>query len=685
MYNACLREGTFPSRWKRQNLVLLPKPGKPPGEASSYRPICLLDTAAKILESLIARRLNKAIEQGGGLSPNQYGFRKARSTIDVISTIVDTARDAISGNRWKGGTKQYCMVVTLDIRNAFNSAEWSRIMGSLASFGVQGNLLHIVDSYFTNRRLRYSTVDGSEEYSISAGVPQGSVLGPVLWNSMYDGVLRLNFDPGTRIFGFADDIAVVLTEKELAVAEQKCNSAIATIGRWLSVAGLELAAHKTEAVLISSRKKVETASIEVGGKTITSKRAIKYLGVMLDTRLCFREHLEYTCQKALSSARALARTMLNTRGPKQERRLLLTSVTKSISLYAAPVWASALRPVYGKKYETNMWLYGSNDGRNLRRAVGLTALSQTYNTYLKRFGHEASDECTWCGAGIVEDARHIAFHCPRYEAQRRELESRIGTRITIENLVPLMLENEAAPTVEVSEKVPEVHKAAKPKVASPAVGAEPVHQQKHQQRHSTDWQKVAPKPAKRAVPKKRPAAILVQSKGGMSYSDMLKLVTRSQDAKLQAVGESVQKVRRTAKGDLLLELNQVGAKNVSKIQQDIDSALEGQVEAKSLANLVRLDVLEMDEEATKAELCQAVSMQLSLKVTEDDIKSLRPSYGGSQKAILCLPANMAEPILKAGQLKIGYSVCRVRAQPGRNQMLQMPGIWALSGSMSRPD
>ncbi|XP_068149517.1 uncharacterized protein [Drosophila tropicalis] len=219
---------------------------------------------------------------------------------------------------------------------------------------------------------------------------------------------------------------------------------------------------------------------------------------------------------------------------------------------------------------------------------------------------------------------------------------------------------EAAPTVEVSEKVPEVHKAAKPKVASPAVGAEPVHQQKHQQRHSTDWQIVAPKPAKRAVPKKRPAAILVQSKGGMSYSDMLKLETRSQDAKLQAVGKSVQKVRRTAKGDLLLELNQVGGENVSKRQQDIDSALEGQVEAESLANLVRLDVLEMNKEATKAEICQAVSMQLSLKVTEDNIKSLRPSYGGSRKAILCLPANMAEPILKAGQLKIGYSVCRVR-------------------------
>jgi len=82
LYNTCLLEGTFPDRWKRQKLLLLPKPGKTSGEASSYRPICLLDTIGTVFERVIATRLNAAMEEAGGLSSNQYGFRKGKSTLD---------------------------------------------------------------------------------------------------------------------------------------------------------------------------------------------------------------------------------------------------------------------------------------------------------------------------------------------------------------------------------------------------------------------------------------------------------------------------------------------------------------------------------------------------------------------------------------------------------------------------
>nr|XP_041633340.1 uncharacterized protein LOC121503188 [Drosophila kikkawai] len=87
LYARCLQEGTFPERWKRQKLLLLAKPGKPPGEPSSYRPICLTDTTGKVFEKVIAARLNAAIERAGGLSPSQFGFRKGRSTLDAIDMV----------------------------------------------------------------------------------------------------------------------------------------------------------------------------------------------------------------------------------------------------------------------------------------------------------------------------------------------------------------------------------------------------------------------------------------------------------------------------------------------------------------------------------------------------------------------------------------------------------------------
>ncbi|CAB0043541.1 unnamed protein product [Trichogramma brassicae] len=99
VYKACLQTGVFPACWKRQRLVLLPKPGKQLEEPSSYMPLCMLDTAGKILERLICDRLEAIAESPGGLSDHQYGFRKGRTTINAIENVIATAREAIAGKR----------------------------------------------------------------------------------------------------------------------------------------------------------------------------------------------------------------------------------------------------------------------------------------------------------------------------------------------------------------------------------------------------------------------------------------------------------------------------------------------------------------------------------------------------------------------------------------------------------
>ncbi|XP_055590077.1 uncharacterized protein LOC129742229 [Uranotaenia lowii] len=108
----------FPDEWKRQRLVLLPKPGKPPGEPSAYRPICLLDTAGKVLEKVLQSRIQLYTEGANGLSDEQFGFRKGRSTVDAIRLVIERADEARLRKR-RGD--RFCAVVTLDVKNAFNS------------------------------------------------------------------------------------------------------------------------------------------------------------------------------------------------------------------------------------------------------------------------------------------------------------------------------------------------------------------------------------------------------------------------------------------------------------------------------------------------------------------------------------------------------------------------------------
>lgn len=98
---------------------------------------------------------------------------------------------------------KYCAIFTLDIKNAFNSANWSEVIKALQKIGVPGYLLRIIGSYLSERVLKYETKDGLKAYAVTGGVPQGSVLCPILWIAKYDGVLRLRLPDGVEVVYFS--------------------------------------------------------------------------------------------------------------------------------------------------------------------------------------------------------------------------------------------------------------------------------------------------------------------------------------------------------------------------------------------------------------------------------------------------------------------------------------------------
>ncbi|KAJ8913364.1 hypothetical protein NQ315_008754 [Exocentrus adspersus] len=206
------------------------------------------------------------------------------------------------------------------------------------------NIVHRVESAFLGiLELRIYIPLAKDSTTLCMGVLQGSVLGPTLWNLLYDGVLEAARGMESRLVAYADDLAAVVTGDTKRKMVENANKVLSAVDAWMRDHSLNLAPEKTEAILLTGMRRAPGLAFNLGGTIIMPKKEVKYLGVTIDKGRTFGPHVQKICDKAERTAVALAKLMPNIGGPRQQKRVVMARVVESGMLYAASIWADAVQ------------------------------------------------------------------------------------------------------------------------------------------------------------------------------------------------------------------------------------------------------------------------------------------------------------------------------------------------------
>lgn len=347
--NLSFENGIFPTSLKLTKIIPIYKGGNPK-EPENYRPIAIVPTISKIIETVINNQLRDYLNNISFFCPNQYGFRKNRSTEDAVTNMVTDVQEALDHGKIASG-------IFIDLKKAFDTVNHKLLADKLFAAGIRGKTLECIRSYLENRR-QYVNINGknSDQREQKTGVPQGSVLGPLLFIIYINDIHRCTLKGKLTLF--ADDTSMLYISDNLEMLFKEMQKDLVILAEWLRVNKLSLNTEKTKYMILNKDKINHNRKLHIKGKEIKETDQVTFLGLEITYNLSWEEHINKVMRKVNPIAGILKR--LTRTVHTGTLKTIYYSMIHSHLQYMLPIWGCT-----AKKYLQKLQVMQNRAIRNL--------------------------------------------------------------------------------------------------------------------------------------------------------------------------------------------------------------------------------------------------------------------------------------------------------------------------------
>lgn len=403
IFNAIMRTGYFPETWKISQILMIPKPGKDETKVDSYRPISLLPTLSKLFEKMLLQKLKPILHEKKIIPDHQFGFREEHGTVEQVHRVVSEIRNTLE-------EKKYCSAAFLDIAQAFDKV-WHEGLIHKVRTQLPTSFSKIIKNYLLDRKflVKYNSAS-TNLYEIHAGVPQGSVLGPLLYLIYTSDLPTSNY---VKVSTFADDTAILATHQNPTIASRNLQEHLDEIEKWLTKWRIKVNERKSAHITFTLRK-LTCPPVRLNNVILPQHQNVKYLGLHLDRRLTWKKHIETKRQQI--KLRCVKMNWLIGKHSNLSldcKVLLYKMVLKPIWTYGIQLWGSAcasniikLQRVQSRILRTmvNAPWYVRNT--NLHRDLHIETVADTIQQYSRKYQLKLEQHPNALAREILERPRY---------------------------------------------------------------------------------------------------------------------------------------------------------------------------------------------------------------------------------------------------------------------------------------